>query len=170
MPKPSDSGAANVTALDYATRTVHAPEQAAQTSDDSEVVNTLRELTDYFGAPAIIAACDHLNITATSASAHSETVLQTLRAFASLIIDSDRPKLTGQLVGKLAQLELATGKRLRLADLARAEGITKQAVSKRLALYAARLNLPRPDSTEAARASHRAMNRRNYGPSHAPPA
>jgi len=153
-------------AVEFATRTVHAPEahsdKAAPDKVD-EVAQTIAELGSYFGNAAIAQACVDLGITASQEQVNERT-LQTLRAFAVLVLDSSRPKLTVQLVGKLAGLEIATGKRLRLVDLATAEGISKQAVSRLLATYAERLNLPRPDSTPQARASHRAMNRRNYGP------
>ncbi len=163
-------------AVEFATRTVHAPASAAEHPDSAashdkadEVAQTIAELAQYFGHAAIARACVDLGITASQEQVNERT-LQSLRAFAVLVLDSSRPKLTVQLVGKLAGIEIATGKRLRLVDLAIAEGISKQAVSRLLATYAERLNLPRPDSTPEARASHRAMNRRNYGnrtPTHA---
>jgi hypothetical protein len=156
-------------AVEFATRTVHAPDGKSDSPSpdkSDEVAQTIAELAQYFGTAAIAQACVDLGITASQEQVNERT-LQSLRAFAVLILDSSRPKLTVQLVGKLAGIEIATGKRLRLVDLATAEGISKQAVSRLLATYAERLNLPRPDSTPEARASHRAMNRRNYGHSQA---
>lgn len=153
-------------AVEFATRTLHAPDGASDSASPDkadEVEQTIAELAQYFGPAAIARACVDLGITASQEQVNERT-LQSLRAFAVLVLDSSRPKLTVQLVGKLAGIEIATGKRLRLIDLAIAEGISKQAVSRLLAVYAERLNLPRPDSTPESRASHRAMNRRNYGP------
>ncbi len=153
------------TALDFATKTVFGDPVTSE--EKSEVVETLRELVTYFGAPAILRAVAELDIAKAAPGHASEQVLQALRAYTVLILESDRPMLTATLVGKLAKLEMTTGKRIILRELGRAEGISKQAVSKRMALYAQRLNLPRPDSTPEARESHRQMNRRNYAP--APP-
>ena len=154
-------------AVDFATRTVHAPAPSASATraapdKSDEVAQTIAELTQYFGKDAIAQACVDLGIS-DSREQVTERTLQTLRAFAVLVLDSSRPKLTVQIVGKLAGLELATGRRIRLVDLATANSISKQAVSRLMATYAERLNLPRPDSTPESRASHRAMNRRNYG-------
>ena len=160
-------------AIDFATRTVHAPAPSSGASvahadspnKSDEVAQTIAELTEYFGKDAIAQACVDLGIT-DSHEQVAERTLQSLRAFAVLILDSSRPKLTVQLVGKLAGLEIATGKRLRLVDLATANSISKQAVSRLMANYADRLHLPRPYSTAESRQSHRAMNRRNYGQHH----
>lgn len=158
----SESTMHRAMAIDFATRTGYSDPQ--QDERQKEVEDTLRELVAYFGAPAIAVAASSLGITFTQASSNHDV----LRAYSLLIIDSDRPKLTAQLVGKLAGLELSTGRRILLRDLARAEGISKQAVSKRLAQYAERLKLPRSESTEAARNSHRLMNRRNYAATRKP--
>lgn len=152
------------TALDFAT---HSAVAGALTQEHPEEIEaTLRELIAYFGEAAIIAAIASIGLKLKSDS-HTNEVL---RGYAMLIIDSDRQKLTARLVGKLVGLETSTGRRIILRELARAEGISKQAVSKRLATYAERLNLPRLESTEAARASHRLMNRRNYAANRRAPA
>ncbi len=148
-------------AVEFATRTVFG--DPVTTEEKDEVVETLRELVAYFGGPAIMRAITDCGISGQTPSVGgNEQILQALRVYSCLIIDSDRPMLTVKLVGKLAKMELATGKRISFADLGRSEGISKQAVSKRMAHYADRLNLDRPDSTAEARDSYRAANRRNY--------
>lgn len=157
---PSATNGHSATAIDFATSTVHG--DPVTTDEKNEVIETLRELLHYFGESALLRAISDLGVVKTSAANSNEQVLAALRAYSVLILESDRPVLTVQLVGKLAGLELATGKRIILRELGAAEGITKQAVSKRLSLYAERLGLPRPDSTEEARASYATHNRRNY--------
>ena len=147
-------------AIDFATHTVHG--DPITDGEKDEVIDTLRELVAFFGVPAITRAVADLGITGASGDQSNERVMQALRAYSCLILESPRRLMTAQLVGKLAGMEITTGKRIRLQDIATAEGISKQAVSKNLATYAERLGLPRPDSTEEARASYRACNRRNY--------
>ena len=148
------------TALDFATRTVFAP---AQTDGSlSEISETLGELIAAFGSAQVSATIQETPALTGTVSGE-DRVLQALRAFAVLIIDDTRPKLVAALVGKLARLELATGRPLKLEDLGRANGISKQAASKKMADLATRLGLPRPDSTPSTRLAHRLMNRRNYG-------
>jgi hypothetical protein len=147
------------TAIDFATRTVFAPERNADA--EREISETLGELVHSFGAHQVAFAVRESRLCAEN-STHAERVLQALRAFAVLILDDDRPKLVAALVGKLARLELATGRPLGLSELGRANGVSKQAVSKKMADLADRLNLPRPDSTPGARLSHRLMNKRTY--------
>lgn len=157
-------------AVDFATKNVWGDPLSTQERD--ECVETLRELVGAFGKGEILRAVAELGIEmgqTTGADAQLQkavvdaAVAQALRAFCVLILESDRKELTVLLVGSLVRLELATGKRLSMRELGRANGISKQAVSNRKKMYAARLCLPRPDSTEATRRAHRLMNRRNYG-------
>ncbi len=143
-------------ALDFATRTVF-----AESAPDPECLNTIRELRAAFGDAAVLRAVAQLGIARREAPA--DEVMQVLRGFCLLILESDRPRLTATLVGKLVKLDLATGRPIHMRQLGAANGISKQAVSNRLKTYADRLNLPRPDSLPANRVSHRLMNRRNYG-------
>lgn len=157
------------TAIEFSTRSLFADEPA--TNEDGELVETLRELKIAFSASKMREAVVSLGIVdQAKTEAPTEPVLQALRAFCVLIIESDRPRLTAQLVGRLVKLDLAAGKRLKLSELARTNGISKQAASNRLGRYANALNLPRPDSSPEARESHRLMNRRNYGSRTNPPA
>ena len=149
----ASSGSGRATAVDFATY--------ASTSSDAqeEIATTLRELAEAFGPDAILSAVASLR----KKTDDTGGVPSALRAFCALVADSDRPQLTIALVGKLVGMETVTGKRLVLSKLASQNGISKQAVSNRMKLYAAALNLPRPDQTEAARTSSRLTNRRNYG-------
>lgn len=149
------------TALDFATASLFQPDRADDAANECR--ETIAELRGLFSEAAILRALDDLGIVRQGgAQAAGEAVTQALRAFAVLVIESRRPRLCAQLVGKLSGLETATGKRLKLADYGAPYGISKQAVSKLIAAYAERLGLARPDSDEDARASHRLMNRRNY--------
>lgn len=148
------------TAVDFATTNVWG--DPLSESERDECVETLRELVEAFGTEAILRAVTELGL-GEQPAAVNEAVAQALRAYSVLLLESDRKDLTVQLVGKLVHLELATGKRLSMRQLGRANGISKQAVSNRMKMYAARLSLARPDSTEATRQAHRMMNRRNYG-------
>lgn len=156
------------TAVDFATKNVWG--DPLSEDERNECVETLKELVEAFGAPAILRAVAELGLgigqDATPEAQRAmvnAAVAQALRAYSVLILESDRKDLTVQLVGKLVQLEMATGKRLSMRQLGRANGISKQAVSNRLKMYAARLCLQRPDSTDTTRQAHRLMNRRNYG-------
>ena len=144
------------TALDFATRNIFGND-----SSSDECVSTLRDLVDTFGANAVSSAARSMGII--SEASDDERMMQALRGFCVLILESDRPKLTAQLVGRLVKLELATGRRLHMRQLGSACGVSKQAISNRLKSYAERLGIPRPDSHRSARESHRLMNRRNYG-------
>ena len=150
--------------LDRATRTIFQPDRADDAANECR--ETIAELCALFSEAAVLRSIDDLGISPQRGAAVSPTthedVLQALRGFAVLVIESSRPRLTAQLVGKLSGLETATGKRLNYRELGKPYGISKQAVSKLLASYADRLGLDRPDSGEDARASHRLMNRRNY--------
>lgn len=155
-------------AIDFSTRSLFGEETPAHGND--ELRETLRELQIAFPPTQMRIALSELGLMRTSGEKTdaSESVLQALRAFCVLIIESCRPKLTAQLVGKLVKLEIATGRRIILRELGRANGISKQAISKQLSGLADRLNLPRPDSAPGARDSHRLMNKRNYGKTHNP--
>ena len=149
-------------AVDFATHNAWGDELSAQ--EREECVATLRELVEAFGLPAVMDALGQIAPKDRWAEANSsEIVASALRRFACIVVESDRPRLAGILVGKLVKWELAAGRRLSYRELGAQNGISKQAVSNRLKTYAAQLNLPRPDSTEKARESHRLMNRRNYG-------
>jgi hypothetical protein len=161
----SDSSPGKVTALDFATHNVWGDKLSA--FERSECVDTIRELLEAFGAAEILSVIAQLGITPKEESV-GEAVMQALRAYSLLILESDRSKLTAALVGKLVKLELCTGKRIDLRQLGRENNISKQAVSNRMKLYAARLKLPRPDSKPENRDSHRLMNRRNYNGSRHP--
>lgn len=149
----ASSGSGRATAVDFATY--------ASTSTDAqeEIATTLRELAEAFGDDAIVAAVAGLK----KKTPEAEGITSVLRGFCALVADSDRPALTIALVGKLVGMDSVTGERISLAQLATKHGISKQAASNRMKLYASHLNLPRPDQTEAARMSSRLTNRRNYG-------
>ena len=152
-----DSGH-HATALDFVTRTGHEPAPAS-----SEIALTLRELRDYFSEADIIEGLAEVGIAQTPTGTRG-AVLQALRAYSVLIMESDRPLLTAKLVGKLCKLDISqTGRHVDLEELAREWGMTKQAISKQQSHYADKLGIPRPDSTPEARESHRLMNKRNYG-------
>lgn len=145
-------------AIDFATRTVFDSGETNRSTDECRA--TVRELIDTFGLACFAASLpdDLMRI-----NAANEEKMQALRGLCLLVLESDRPKLTAQLVGKLVKLELATGRRIHLRELGRINHISKQAVSNRLKHIAARLNLPRPDSLPLNRRQHQLMNRRNYG-------
>lgn len=147
-------------AVDFATHNVWGDKLSA--SEREECITTLRELVESFGPNAILGAVTELGVGVRNQGTR-ESVMQAIRAMCVLVLESDRKDLTVQLVGKLVHLELATGKRISLRELGRENGISKQAVSNRLKMYAARLALPRPDSTPETRRAHQLMNRRNYG-------
>jgi len=148
------------TALDFADHTPYIDEAADKVRE--ELRRTFAELKECFPDSAIKEAAEDAGLAPSSQNTSKAAILEALRAFACIVIESDRPRLAAHLVGKLVGLELATGHRLILRELARKEGVSKQAISRHLANYAERLNLPRPDSNEKARLSHRLMNRRNY--------
>lgn len=131
-------------------------------SERDECVETLRELVEAFGAEKILRAVTELRL-GQRTEGGNEAVAQALRSFCVLIEESDRPKLTGRLIGKLVRLEVATGRCVSYRELARDWGTSKQAVHNKAKIYRARLGLPNLDSTAEARANHRLMNRRNYG-------
>ena len=153
---------------DYATRSIFDDSErgtfdaAGGLESTAEICDTINELVESFGAAAVMQCLDaHPDLAARGSD--SERVLEALRCYTLLLLDSPYPKVTAHLIGKLAHLELSTGSRIDLGKLGKGIGVSKQALSRRLAIYAARLGLPRPDSTPASRASHRLMNRRNYG-------
>ena len=95
-------------------------------------------------------------------SLSDERLNESIRAFAIIIAESRWPKLDALLVGRLAKMEIATGKRLKMDELGRIfGGQSKQAISKRQGELAERLKMDNPDSTPASRESHRLMNRSN---------
>jgi hypothetical protein len=153
-----DATRRTATALDYAQATAY--EDRVGDEAREELRRTFAELKECFPDSAIREAAEDFGITANGPN--KQAILEALRAFACIVIESDRPRLAAHLVGKLVGLELATGHRLILRELALSAGISKQAVSRHLANYAERLGLDRPDSTQAQRESHRLMNRRNY--------
>lgn len=128
---------------------------------EGEVIHTLAELIESFGAQTVVAALLQTSL-APRLGATDDKVQQALRASSSLIQESRWPKLDAILIGRLARMELVCGERVKLDDLGRTYGgQTKAAVSKRLNEIAERLGLPNPESTESARESHRLMNRSN---------
>lgn len=139
----------------YATHTIGAGD------DTHEVESTLAELISSFGEDVVLAAlqqtplCRKIGMT-------EERVNEALRGFSIIICESRWPKLDAQLVGRIAKMEIATGKRLKMDELGRQYGgQSKQAISKRQGELAQRLGLPNPDSTPESRESHRLMNRSN---------
>ncbi len=151
------------TCLDFATRTIFAPESSD--NPGAEISATLNELAENFGAAAIASAISanpqFSGAIASTSPKSDESALQTLRAVALLIIESRTPRLTATLIGILAGLETRANPRGNLADLARDNGISKQTVSWHLARLAEKLGLERSLSTEANRESYRLMNRRS---------
>lgn len=126
-----------------------------------EVEKALRELAEEFGPQELAAICSDIF---PANSVAPQTNREMLRAFTALVIESDRPALTVQLIARLCHLDIAAGKPQSIATLARAHGLTKQTVSAQLAGLAGKLHLPRPDSTEQSRERARAQNKRNYLP------
>ena len=142
----------------YATRSVFcAPADQAAT----EATETINELISSFGEEAVFAAIQQTPIAARLLHSN-DSVTDALRAFAIILVESRWPKLDAMLVGRLAKMEVVTGRRLKMDELGRIYGgQTKQAISKRQGEIAERLGLPNPDSTPESRESHRLMNRSN---------
>jgi hypothetical protein len=150
------------TAVDFATHTVHGDRLSA--GEREECVGVIRELAENFAPRVVLDALWEVMPEAQRGEANASEVVQSaLRTLCVLVQESDRPRLTAILVGRLVKLDLAAGKRLSYRQLGRANNISKQAVANRAKLYAERLGLPRLDSTEEARESARMCNRRNYG-------
>lgn len=133
---------------------------APRTPADCEIRDTLCELIGAFGAQSVFSCLSETPI-APFMGAGEETKLRTIAAVTLLILDSPKPSLTAQLLAKLSHLETVTRHEIRLEDLGRQHGLTKQAVSKQLSDLADRLGIRRPLSNEKARKSHYLMNRRN---------
>lgn len=154
---------------DYATRTIfdgahNVFEHDADSSRDAnaEIHATLCELIAAFGT-APVEQC-LAEIPALAKRAHDEArVREALITLALIALETKHPKFAMLCVGKLVGLEALSGSRMDLDEIGATIGICKQAVSRRVAAYANRLNLPRPDSTEATRTASRLMNKRNYG-------
>jgi hypothetical protein len=142
----------------YAT---HSATSVPSDQHSHEVEATLAELISSFGEDVILAAIQ-LTPLGRRIGQTDEKVNEALRGFSIIICESRWPKLDAQLVGRIAQMEIATGKRLKMDELGRQYGgQSKQAISKRQGEIARRLGLPNPDSTPASRESHRLMNRSN---------
>lgn len=130
------------------------PSDAARSD---EIAETLAELIASFGSDAVAAAASSAGLYApTAPDAHQ----QTIRRLVLILIGSRRPKAVAQIVGRLCYLDTACGHDLRQEDIARENGISKQAVCNMEADIAAQLNLPRRSSPQA-RAAHARMNLRN---------
>lgn len=152
--------AQRATALDFVTHNNYGDKLSVEERD--ECVETIKELMDAFGPQRVILTMAELG----GELDHSQTIQQTthaLRAFAVIVLSEKRPKLAAKLVGRLVGLDIATGTRESLGELGKSEGISKQAVSKKLAAFSLQLGIPRMESTERSRESAYLMNRRNYG-------
>lgn len=126
-----------------------------------EAHQTLTELIESFGEDVVLGAIQQTKLSG-KIGVTDDRLSQAIRAFAIIISESRWPKLDALLVGRLVQMEIATGKRLKMDELGRIfGGQSKQAISKRQGELAERLALPNPDSTPEARESHRLMNRSN---------
>lgn len=135
--------------------------RAEEADSREEIRETLAELVQSFGISAVSSVASTMLVVRGGAS--QDTIASALRSFCVLLAESDRPKLTAILVGKLVKLDVVAGRPVILAELARENGISKQAVSNRMKAYAARIGLPRLESSERAREAHRLTNRRNFG-------
>lgn len=132
-------------------------------SDDaiSEAQGTLTELLESFGEDVLLSAIQQTKLSGRIPLAN-DRLNEALRAFSIIISESRWPKLDALLIGRLVQMEIATGRRLKMDELGRMfGGQSKQAISKRQGELAERLGLPNPDSTPESRESHRLMNRSN---------
>lgn len=127
----------------------------------AEIRSTVQDLLGSFGKQAVLECLEDSGLHATAAGQNREGEL--LRNYSCLILDDRRPRLIARLVGHLVGLDLASGQPPTLEEIGRPFGLSKQAVSKRLAVLAEKLGLARP-MAEKARNSHRLMNRRNFGP------
>lgn len=166
----AEHSSARGNALDFATHSVFEGEKVSSgyngsTSDEAqaEILATIAELRESFGPEALSRAFAAVPELSAAQGDPTQRLLQFARGFAVLVMESDRPKLVAAIVGRLARLDVATGRNLEFAALGRLHGISKQAVCNKSKLYSERLNLPRLDSQPSARASSRLMNRRNYG-------
>lgn len=127
-----------------------------------EIEATLVELREEFGDDIVLQTLRE-TLESLHTQTSSEAVASSLRSFCALLAESDRPKLTALLVGRLVGMHVATGHVRSLRSIAAEFGVSKQAISNRMKQYALRLGLPRLEQSEAARISHRLTNRRNYG-------
>lgn len=125
-----------------------------------EIRSTVQELLASFGRKAVLETLEDSGIQAGPGGQTREAEL--LRNYSCLILDDRRPRLIARLVGHLVGLDLASGQPPTLQEIGRPFGLSKQAVSKRLAVLADKLGLARP-MADHARNSHRLMNRRNFG-------
>ena len=153
-------------AADFSSRSIFDGEAQTFTAHcgdnpEDEIRATLAELLQAFGLPALQRALRSMQCMPSELS--DERLFQALRGYSVIILESKHPKFTAQLVGKIAKMEITTGRRIDLRELGATIGVSKQSVSKQIASLADRLGLPRPDSNEKARLSHRLMNRRNFG-------
>lgn len=134
---------------------------ASQDEGIAEAQRTILELVESFGDDTVLLAIQQTPLFSRFSFSNNR-LNEALRAFAIIIAESRWPKLDALLIGRLVQMELATGKRLKMDELGRMfGGQTKQAISKRQGELADRLSLPNPDSTPESRESHRLMNRSN---------
>ena len=166
---PSETRA---TALDFATHSAfdgesvrnHVACASSEENHAEEIRATITELCESFGASKVHAIFFTMpDVAPQQNQVGEERLLQAIRGYSALILDSKYPKFVAQLVGKIAKMEMATGKRIDLRQLGATIGVSKQAASKQMASIALRLGLPRPDSTEENRQAHALCNRRNYG-------
>jgi hypothetical protein len=144
--------------FDYATRSALS---APQDEGIAESNRTILELVESFGEDSVLLAIQQTPLFARFALSNNR-LNEALRAFAIIIAESRWPKLDALLIGRLVQMEVATGRRLKMDELGRTfGGQSKQAISKRQGEIAERLGLPNPDSTPESREAHRLMNRSN---------
>lgn len=132
-------------------------------TDDSiaEAQGTIRELIESFGDDVVFQAIQQTALSA-KLSISGDKVNEALRAFSIIIQESNWPKLDAILIGRIAKMEVATGRRVKMDELGRTYGgQSKQAISKRQGELAERLHMENPDSTPQSRESHRLMNRSN---------
>lgn len=125
----------------------------------TEIETTLTDLCGAFSRERVCQALVELGLVKEQQT--NVGTYETLRAYSALLIRSHKPKLVAHLVANLAGYYYGAGNATNLEQIARHHGLSKQALSKRMALIAADLKLPRPMPPNK-RAIYRLMNRRNY--------